>query len=249
VDAKVTVSAPGYQTFTLLGTDLSYANFDWTGQLTGGCTDCGGNGNTMGGDVHFSDTSAASTICTTNCPGPIVSITSPTIQVLNPNPEETGVLEGNPTGAVTGIQPSGTVNVPPVVAPPPAVTSTIITTDPNAGTITTQTVTRDDKTGKETAITDTETIHTETNIGGRTFAEETQASGSTAGSGIEPGQNHVIISVLPLGTSAPLPWYRLDLGGQDVYLVNPGVILILLLSAFCLAAVAWPYIGKSSKQK
>jgi hypothetical protein len=48
--AEVVVSAPGMNSFSLLPVDdISAASWDYSGQLTGGCTDCGGSAPPMAG--------------------------------------------------------------------------------------------------------------------------------------------------------------------------------------------------------
>jgi hypothetical protein len=48
--AEVVISAPGMNSFSLLPVDdISAASWDYSGQLTGGCTDCGGSSSPMAG--------------------------------------------------------------------------------------------------------------------------------------------------------------------------------------------------------
>jgi hypothetical protein len=61
--------------------------------------------------------------------------------------------------------------------------------------------------------------------------------GSTTGGGIQTQQSYAY-AFLPLGSSIPLTWTRLDMG-SEVYLVNPGILIIAAFFVLAFVAIIW----------
>jgi hypothetical protein len=253
--AHVTATPPGYNQLNLLGDTYSYADLSYDGSITGACTDCAGSGSIIGGGISLGHgvtpeggtpmdvwylTNPAD-YCTHN-PGDSKCGTPPlaTGLVTETYTNVVGYITGGTTveiaqtGTRTGTGTiGGTTAITGTLAPPTITSSVNIEVDPNGQTTTTY-VTTDHSTGKTT--TQKATTATETTLGSHTYVEAAPNTSPTGGAGYKPGQQGVIMELLPLGPSIPLTWTRLDMG-STVYLVNPGTWILVGLFVLAFAAI------------
>jgi hypothetical protein len=268
VSAHVTVTAPGYQNLDLLGSTLSYADFAYDGSITGGCTDCAASGSIIGGGVSH-NTGEGNQItglpadywylqnpvdyCAANptdakCKGPsatgqlVTATYTNAVEYITGSTTVTAKVVETTTGK-TSVS-AGTTLTGGTLAPPP-ITSHITVEVDAEGRSHTYYTTENQITGQSTTQTANPTTTTTTSNGAYTYTPYASSTGSAAGSGTKPGQNGVIMSLLPLAP-LPLTWTRLDVGGT-VYLVNPATWILAALAFFAFLPLAWPYLEGKRK--
>jgi hypothetical protein len=247
LNAHVEINAPGYQTLSLIGSTLSYADFNSQGGFDTGCTNCGGSGGTIGGGsftggkfyLDNPEDFCSAYPNNAKCVGtpPHTATTAGTVVVTETATGTSVVVVTTTVGTVkiTTVTPSATATTRTITSGTVAVKGG----SPPGGSFTV------DPTGTEECKT------TACRKVGNTVIEQT---GSTewvdvgegmglTGTGIrlQPGEK-VALEVLPLGPSISLSWYRLDLG-SEVYLINPATFILVGLGLLIVVALAYPYLA------
>jgi hypothetical protein len=217
---EVTITAPNRESLTLIPVnDISSANWDFSGALSGGCTDCGGNSAPMSG-VKIDEKTG-------------------TVSVSNPTATSSTSPGSNP--------PPPTVPHSETATAAPQVAS--VSLGCTATSCTSITTTHDPKTGTQKQTTTTKDVQTVTTTGSHTYASSpTGTNGGIAGTAIRPGQNGVLLHELPYPTFGLIEWGRVTLGGT-VYLVNPLSILVILIVAFSVAISVYVVYKRLQKKR
>jgi hypothetical protein len=257
VTGKVTVTAPGYETLSLVGNSLSYADFGWDGSINGGCTDCGdsggggGGGGTIGGGISL-DTSLGAYKWFLDDPTSYCEA-YPSNPKCGPPPYPTQTATQTQTQVASTVVVTTTTGTVVVITQSTADTKTTVTQTFTRSTVAGGTppggsYSLDDKGGKECKgylCHDYENDVIQ-NTGGHEWIDVGEGQGLPGGMRLQPGER-VAIDLLPLGTAVPLSWQRLQLTSSSVYLVNPATYILIGLGLAISLALAYPYLFKKLK--
>jgi hypothetical protein len=223
--AEVVITAPNRMPLTLIPTnDLSSATWDYSGQITSGCTDCAGSGNTMSGvSINSKGDVSVSNPTTTSSSSQSVTHSSVAEHIVS---EQSGVTYSKQTATT----PAGSTSSVSLGCTATECTSITTTHDPG---------------GAQHQTATTKPVQTVTTVGSHTYTST--SSGGIAGTAIRPGQNGVLLTELPYPVFG-IQWGRLQLG-RTVYLLNPAAILLTLIVAFGIAGIITVYLHLRKEER